>query len=121
MLSHLDDVICAVPGTTLWKFRWVIQDEGTLQLGFGACNHLTDLHSEAFRQKVILRHHDLTTAAFAAGSSEEPKTVGVLLTPRYDGYRPWNTTTFTILGTMDVDADEITVMRRLWDSTEPAD
>ncbi|WCO65764.1 hypothetical protein PO878_14770 [Iamia majanohamensis] len=120
MLSHLDDVIHAAQGTTLWRFRWVIQDEGLLQLGFGACNQLTDLHSEAFRQKVALRHHDLTAAARAAGASDEPKTVGVLLTPRYDGYRPWNTTTFTILGAVNFEPDDLAAMRQLWDSAEPA-
>ena len=50
--------------------------------------------SAAFRARVLLLHHEL-------GETEDidsAVSVGILITPRRDGRRAWDTTAFTIVG-----------------------
>lgn len=118
LLSHLDDVV-AIESGTRWQFRRVLLDEGTLQLAFGASTALSFLHREAFRQWAMLRHHEFTRADLPS-DPDLRWTVAVILTPRYDGYRPWDTTTFTVQGELGLTAEEIARMRRLWNSDQAA-
>jgi hypothetical protein len=113
LLNHLDDVIQTLPGTTLWRSRRVIQDGARLHLAFGVCSHCTELHREAFKQWAMLRHHEFVGAGVTP-EGEVPWTVAVLLTPRYDGYRPWDTTMVAIHDALDLSADELTGMRAFW-------
>ncbi|MDP9223877.1 MAG: hypothetical protein M3P18_08475, partial [Actinomycetota bacterium] len=41
-------------------------------------------------------------------------TVGILLQPRSDGRRPWDTTAGMVVGVASIDADERRVAERLW-------
>lgn len=113
LLGHLDDVMEAPTDSTMWRFRRVIQDDGTLQLAFGACSQFTELHREAFRQWAMLRHHDFMGLGVAP-AGETPKTVAVLLTPRHDGYRPWDTTMIAIHGDLELEPEEVASMRMFW-------
>jgi len=122
LLEHLNDVTKAPPETTLWRSRRVIQDSGRLHLAFSACSQFTELHREAFRQWTMLRHHEFVTAGVTP-EGETPWTIAVLLTPRHDGYRPWDTTMIAIHDALDLSPDEIAGMRSLWNPNsqqEPA-
>ena len=48
-------------------------------------------------------------------------TVAVLLTPRYDGRRDWDTSVAAITGPVKIRTDELTNLRELWPSpaTDP--
>ena len=111
LLSHMDDVMSVPPGTTKWQFRRVIQDHGALQLAFGTCNQLTALHREAFAQWAMLRHHEYNELAT---DIPEPRTVAVLLTPRWDGVRPWDTTMYSLRGDLGLEPGDIHRMGELW-------
>ena len=111
LLSHMDDVMSVPPGTTKWQFRRVIQDHGALQLAFGTCNQLTALHREAFAQWAMLRHHEYSELATEIS---EPRTVAVLLTPRWDGVRPWDTTMYSLRGDLGLESGDIQRMGELW-------
>jgi hypothetical protein len=111
LISHLDSVMSSPTGTTVWRHRRVVQDGGTLQLAFGACSQLTPVHREAFAQWSMLRHHEFTTFAIDV---DEPRTVAVLLTPRWDGQRPWDTTLFALHGKLEFDPDELAAMEAFW-------
>lgn len=114
ILSNLDEVMATPPGGSTWKFRRVLQDEGRLHLAFGVCNSFTELHREAFCQWATLRHYDL----LHSGLNSDPsvlKTVAVLLTPRYDGPRSWDTTLIAIAGDLELEPSDLAAMRSLWD------
>jgi hypothetical protein len=102
--------------TAMWRFRRMVQDDGRLQLAFGACNQFTRAHQEAFRQWATLRHHELTEAEISDDPSNL-KTVAVLLTPRHDGGRPWDTSVIAIEGDLALDGSDVIALRTLWANT----
>lgn len=114
LLTRLDEVMTAPTGQTMWRFRRVIQDDGGLQLAFGACSQLTPVHREAFSQWAMLRHNDFMEKVVAP-LGVTPTTVAVLLTPRYDRFRPWDTTMVAMEGDLGLEPDELAAMRVLWD------
>ncbi|WP_205697554.1 hypothetical protein [Conexibacter sp. SYSU D00693] len=95
----------------LWKLRSLRSGSGRTHLGFGVCSHP---HSEeiqtAFGYWVQLRHYDLQEAT----SNNELTTVGVLLTPRTDGRRPWDTTMAAVSGRVEFEAEELQAVRAVW-------
>lgn len=113
LLNRLDDVKKAPSGTAKWHFRRVIQDDGVLHLAFGVCSQFSELHREVFTQWAVLRHHQFTTAGLGPVADIQ-RTVAVLLTPRYDGKRPWDTTTVSIRGELALTPDELASMQSLW-------
>jgi hypothetical protein len=113
LLTHLDAVTEVAIDSTAWRLRRIIQDDGALQLAFGACSQLTEVHREAFRQWTMLRHHQLTEIK-STREGPIPKTVAVLLTPRYDGERPWDTTMCAIDGKLTLEPEEVASMAAFW-------
>lgn len=118
LLNYLDDVSTA-PGSSMWRFRRIILDEGALHLSFGTCSTFSDLHKEAFRQFAMLRHHDLWSVAEPERSGDV-MTVAVLLTPRYDSRRLWDTTLFGMQGDLGLLPEDTEPMRELWPDTPSA-
>lgn len=98
ILSWMDEAL-AVPEDTLgWHFR-NISYTGRPYLLFGACSKpYAESLGERFRDYVSLRHQqhlDLDPTRIDTIS------VGILLTPRLDGYRPWDTTMIATRGDME--------------------
>jgi hypothetical protein len=113
LLTRLDEVMTAPTGQTMWRFRRVVQDDGGLQLAFGVCSQLTPVHREAFSQWAMLRHNDfMEKVVVPAGVTQT--TVAVLLTPRYDRFRPWDTTVVAMDGELGLEAEELAAMGALW-------
>ncbi|WP_156517466.1 hypothetical protein [Rhodococcus sp. LB1] len=98
---------------TRFDLRRYVFGEGDLQLGFGVCNTFSELHREAFRRWVMLRHHELTET-LPDDSREDIWTVAILLTPRHDGLRPWDTTVFAINGVLEIDDADLAALHLLW-------
>ena len=113
LLTHLDDVAKTKPAEVKWQFRRTILDEGYLQLAFGAASSFSELHREAFMQWAMLRHHEFSQLR-EPHEFHEHRTVAVLLTPREDGVRIWDTTSFTLFGDLGLSDEEIAQMRMLW-------
>lgn len=118
LLTHLDDVV-STPTGVKWQFRRTILDDGYLQLAFGACSSFSELHREAFEHWAMLRHHEFSRLR-APDDSHEHRTVAVLLTPREDRVRLWDTTSFTLLGDLGHSEEEIARMRSLWNDRHAA-
>ena len=114
LLTALRENAAPTPGATRWKLRRILQDDGALQLCFGVCSQLSDIHIEAFRQWAMLRHHDIQIMA-TPQTVEKLATVAVLLTPRLDTATAWDTTVLAIQGELDLTAEELSSMRGLWD------
>ena len=118
LLTHLDDVVATTTGVK-WQFRRTILDNGYLQLAFGACSSFSELHREAFGQWAMLRHHEFSRLR-ESDDSHEHRTVAVLLTPREDRVRLWDTTSFTLFGDLGHSDEELARMRSLWNEPHAA-
>lgn len=117
LLTHMGQAPHVDVGTTRWDFRRYLLGETDLHLAYGVCNQFTDLHKEAFRQWGMLRHHEWLTAVEPDRRSGAT-TVAVMLTPRHDRVRPWDTTLFAFFGEMTLEADELASMQRLWNNPQ---
>jgi hypothetical protein len=74
-------------------------------LGFGACSSPhSDEIQDVFGWWAQLRHYDLLERASA---HKELTTVAVLLTPRRDGQRPWDTTMCAVSGDLNFTDEEL--------------
>lgn len=73
------------------------------QLGFAVYSALTDHTRAAFSAWFQLRHH-------------ERGEVGVLLTPRTDGYRDWDTTVVAVSGNLALTDEELRTYQDLFNT-----
>ena len=64
---------------------------------------------------MAIRHHDLGKSL---SDLDSLTTVGVVLTPRATGTRPWHTTMVRITGDLGHTPDELDGMRSLWPINE---
>ncbi|MEH3137693.1 MAG: hypothetical protein PGN30_22130 [Mycolicibacterium neoaurum] len=104
-------------GTTRWDFRRYLLGEADLHLAYAVCNHFTDRHRYAFKLWGMLRHHEWITH-LEPDRRSDATTVAVMLTPRHDKVRPWDTTLFAHFGQRPLDDDELESMRRLWNNPQ---
>jgi hypothetical protein len=104
-------------GTTRWDFRRYLLGETDLHLAYAVCNHFTDRHRYAFKLWGMLRHHEWITH-LEPDRRSDATTVTVMLTPRYDKVRPWDTTLFAHFGERPLDDDELESMRSLWNNPQ---
>jgi hypothetical protein len=65
----------------------------------------------AFSCWAQLRHHDLQ---LLSGEVDDSVTVAVLLTPRPDGHRRWDTTLVAIQGDLALTNEQVTAWRRVF-------
>ena len=59
---------------------------------------------------------DITRLQVPTGKWDEQITVEVLLTPRPDGRRPWNTTMIAIAGDLGLSDEEVSTLRDAFDA-----
>lgn len=97
LLRRLTRCAEAAPGGHRLDHRIMYIDQGTLQLAFTTMPQLTGHHQEIYKTWLLLRRQDFLEKSGALGPIY-PWTVGVLLTPRPDGPRPWDTTTISTNG-----------------------
>lgn len=93
----------------LWQHRRIF-GEGATQLGLGVCSHLSEEIEFAFGTWVELRHHEFTERV----DSDESVTVGVLLTPRRDGKRPWDTSMAVAQGRIELTDEQLAAYIEVW-------
>jgi hypothetical protein len=95
-----------------WRFRRLLGN-GMVQLIFGACSKEHDqMIVTAAQSYVELRHHQFEQAQ---GASDERVTLLVLLTPRHDGNRPFDTTMLRLAGSSTLTPQELAPRVQLWD------
>jgi hypothetical protein len=85
------------------------------QLGFGVCSRLDDATRVAFRSWLLLRHHERGTHG---DDLDTLTSVGVLLTPRHDDYRDWDTTMVGITGDPELTEEDLRGSRELWNRVD---
>ncbi|MGW2028160.1 hypothetical protein [Streptomyces decoyicus] len=94
-----------------WRFRRLLHEDGTGQLIVGAATRFDPTIHGAFTAYVQLRHHEVTTRT---GRAEESSTLGVLLTPRRDGLRPWDTSTVRVHGDLQLPPEDLRIYQEGW-------
>jgi hypothetical protein len=105
LLRRLTGCAEAAPNGHRMDHRIMYIDQGSFQLTFTTMSQLTDYHQEIYRSWLLLRRQDFLDKSGALGPIY-PWTVGVLLTPRPDGSRPWDTTAISTNGPPAYDAAE---------------
>jgi len=114
LLEALGAVVKAPSTTTEWRLRSAVgstEGERVAHLCFGACSKFSDLHLERFSWWVQLRHSEIQQV-MALGATLN--TVGVLLTPRTDGERPWDTTMVAAFGDLGLTKRDLSAYRSFW-------
>ena len=114
LLSMMHEVAGVDDSETKWRFRRYLFAPPEPQLAFGACSRFSELHREAFNRWVMLRHHEFTRDI---ERTEDVVTVGVLLTPRSDGLRPWDTTMVRAAGDLQLTGEELKALNELWNTS----
>ncbi len=87
-----------------WRFRRMLDEDGTHQFIMGAATRFDSVVQASFSAYVQLRHHEVTSRS---GRREESSTWGVLLTPRRDGKRPWDTSSIRVQGDLQLSEEEL--------------
>jgi hypothetical protein len=99
------------PGV-VWQMRSARGEDGRTHLGFGACSHPYNEDIKAgFTLWTQLRHHDV---ASVTGDTDRLTTVAVLMTPRGDGRRPWDTSVSAVSGDLSFTESDLAELRKLW-------
>ncbi|MEV8247486.1 hypothetical protein AB0R01_27525 [Streptomyces rochei] len=111
LLDMLRDVPEVPDEHCKWHFRRLLEDDGARQLIVGAATRFDPIVQASFSAYVQLRHHEVTARTGIAGESS---TLGVLLTPRHDGVRPWDTNVVRVYGDLDLSEEEIQVYSEAW-------
>jgi hypothetical protein len=82
-----------------------------VHLAFGVCSQFSDMHRDLFGWWVQLRHYDYHQVR---GGADDLMTVGVLLSPRTDGVRAFDTTMYAVRGELQFSDDELRALREAW-------
>jgi SEC-C motif len=109
----LDNVAGIKEPEVLWHLRRIWGGNGTTQLGFGVCSRFDRELQRAFGAWLELRHHEFSARVSDPAAATS---IGVLLTPRTDGLRPWDTSMSALHGENPLTAEELAVYRELWRS-----
>jgi hypothetical protein len=91
LLATLRSAADTAPDGVSWRFRIINRGLDLPLLGFGVCSRFDATVRAAFQWWVLLRHHERAPAG-QLDRLDQALTVGVLLTPRSDGVRDWDTT-----------------------------
>ncbi len=110
LLDMLRDVPEVPEGDCKWRFRRMLDADGTRQLIVGAATRFDRTIQVAFTAYVQLRHHEVTTRT---GRTDESSTLGVLLTPRWEG-RSWDTSTVRVHGDLEIPPEDLKIYSDVW-------
>lgn len=105
-------------GQTLWRHRRFVGGREALHLAFGVCSDkFSDMHRDLFSWWLQLRHYEwvqVRLQRLGVAGVDDLTSVGILLTPRSDGRRVFDTTMLMARGQIDFTADEIRALRDAW-------
>jgi len=105
------DLVRAQPD--LWKFRHMRASAAGPHIAFGATGPYSETRHDGFGAWVQLKHHNLQQIT----DKQDLLTVGVLLTPRTDGIRPFDTSISAVQGDLSLTDADLAAIRAVWDPT----
>ncbi|MGW4942965.1 hypothetical protein ACWEOZ_15425 [Actinoplanes sp. NPDC004185] len=110
IIKWLHDVAQVDQTGVKWQFR-IVSGTDRVNLIFAAASRYDETVRTHFRWYISLRHQQLSEAL---PIQAEALTVGVLLTPRHDGLRPWDTTMVATKGEQGLDVSIRQQLEALW-------
>ena len=110
LMEWLENVTTFKSQGVKWQLRRVISPAGP-HLIFAAATLWTLDVQTAFSILVQLRHQQLVEVSDRA---DDLTSIGILLTPRYDGVRQWDTTMIRVRGELHLELEERRDMEFLW-------
>ena len=110
VLKWLDDVAKTEEGTTRWWFRRMIWPDRPYLI-FGAASRHNELIAESFSAYISLRHQQMLELI---PERQDVMTVGILLTPRTDGLRLWDTSMAATRGDQHFEPNLRAALEHLW-------
>ena len=124
LLKSMELAAAEPAGQVIWRHRQYTnagpRAEGRpVHLAFATCSHPWDpVIQGMFTTWVSLRHHQMGEAL---GDHQDITTVGIVVTPRTDGQRPWDTSMIAAWGDLGLEPDEIQEWEGFWPTPdEPA-
>lgn len=102
LLAGLEHAKATSPGKMLWISRTFIGDGGRDQLGFAVSSERAERVKDMFSDWLMIRHDQRSEFE----DLNQAKSVGVLLTPREDGRREWDTTMMAVEGDLQLTDDD---------------
>lgn len=94
-----------------WRQRRIF-GEGPVQVTLGVCSRLNPETEAGFTAWMELRHHEFANRV----GKEDSVTVGVLITPRLDGKKDWDTTMAVAEGKFDLTPEQLAAYTEVWGS-----
>jgi hypothetical protein len=122
LLDGLDEAVDVRADETQWRFRRPVGGRGKAHLGFGVCSqqfsapHEDPMYHDILRSWVELRHHELQEIT----GDMDLTTVGVVLSPRHDGKRLFDTTMVAVTGDLKLNDEELSAFRKFWSQADRA-
>ena len=113
LLAALRSAADTTPDSVSWQFRIINRGLDVPLLGFGVCSRFDATVRAAFQSWVLRRHHERAPVG-QLDRLDQALIVGVLLTPRSDGVRDWDTTVIAVSGDPQLTEQELTSSRALW-------
>ncbi|WP_410666043.1 hypothetical protein [Amycolatopsis sp. lyj-84] len=113
LLDSLAAIANVNEGTIAWRSRIFRSTDGP-QLGFAVCSKYDEATSSNFKYWMLLRHHELWERL---GTPTHFLSVGVLLTPRHDGLRDWDTSLLSVIGDPCLTGNELEHARRMFNNS----
>jgi hypothetical protein len=110
VFRYLEEVTQVEEGSVRWWFRRMVWPDRP-NLVFGAASRHDAMIEAAFSAYVSLRHQQMLELI---PERTDVMTVGVLLTPRSDGLRPWDTSMAATRGDQNLGSELRVELERLW-------
>ena len=120
LLRRIDHCALAPADALLAQHRFVFIDHGRLHLAFSVYSQFTGYHRQLYETWLLHRRQGFLEASGASGP-DYPWSVGVLLTPRPDGHRLWDTTVFATNGGPAYEEDEFTRLEQVFAESKGRD
>lgn len=120
LLRRIDYCALAPADTLRAQHRITFVGGGQLQLSFSVYSHFTGHHRQIFEAWVLHRRQTFLQRSGVTGP-EYPWTVAVLLTPRPEGDRLWDTTVLATNGEPAYDAETYAEIGAVFDQTNGQD
>ena len=114
LLEAMELAANAPAGEVWWRHRQYAGADETrpLHLAYATCSHSWDdvIHG-MFTTWVMLRHHQMGEAV---GRHDHLTTVGIAVTPRHDGKRPWDTSLVAATGDLGLEPEVVAQYEGFW-------
>lgn len=116
LIDGLEEAASVPEEGSQWRFRRPVGGRGKAHLGFGVCSQQfkayseDPMHHDVFAWWVQLRHHELQQIT----DDPDLTTVGVVLSPRHDEERLFDTTMAAVTGDLNLTDEELSGFREFW-------